>query len=274
MAKEKPPGKAAAAVPEAEPIILVGQPGALRGELFLQNSGEERLVFRGAQMHSAPVAKAARAAEAFAVTQKLPAVIVRPGEQRKVPLKVALASTTPPGEYRAEIKLAERAWPVVMHVTEKVALSISPDSIVIRNEPGASITKRVLLRNLGNVPLVIEELAAIPLDDELLQCRLLRAVVAALDVDKDQTIESVLTQFARQSRVILNQAGILRVRNRSGRLTLEPGAVQPLDLELRVPESLDKRSRYRALLPIYTADIDILIVPSFDIQSSEKGTTG
>jgi hypothetical protein len=126
------------------------------------------------------------------------------------------------------------------------------------------------LSNLGNVSITIDELAAIPLDDDLLQCRLLRAVVAALGEEQEQTIDSILTEFAHQSRTILQQSGLLRVRNLTGRLTLEPGQVSPVDLEFRLPDSLDKRTRYRALVPMLTADLEVLIAPAFDAQTPDR----
>jgi hypothetical protein len=249
----------------------------LRGEIHLQNAGEQRLVFRGAEMHSLEAPKGARAARAKGpvetepLRQRLPSVIVHPGEKRRVPLKLALAPTTPPGEYQAEIQLKDSTWPVIMHVTEKVALSISPSRLVIQNTPGATETRRVVLSNQGNVPITIGELAAIPLDDDLLQCRLLRAVVAALGEEQEQTLDTILTEFAHQSKSILQQSGLLRVRNRTGRLTLEPGQVSPVDLEFRLPETLDRRTRYRALVPILTADLEVLIAPALEaVQIPEK----
>ena len=85
MPKQKTPEKEVLDIGAGEPIVLVGQPGALRGELHLQNAGEERLVFRGAEVHSLAAPKAAKGArarvpvETAPLMQKLPAVIVRPG---------------------------------------------------------------------------------------------------------------------------------------------------------------------------------------------------
>lgn len=255
-------------VPQGETIVLVGQPGSLRGEFHLENPGEQRMVFRGARMSSVLPPKAVRAApEVKPVAQKLPSVIVRPGERRRVPLRMALSPTTPPGEYHAEIKLEDRTWPVVMHVTEKVALDISPGQLVLHNQPGATFKKQIVVSNRGNVPLKVDEVAPVPLDDELLQCRILRAVAGAVNEKEEQTFEGVLTEFARKSKLALAQSGILRVRNLAGSFTLAPGEVRSIELEFRLPDTLDKRTRYRAVLPIYTDDLVILIAPSLDAQA-------
>ena len=85
MPKAKTPNKGTA---PGEPIVLVGLPGRLRGELQLENSGTQRMVFRGAEMRSAlppKVTGAARARlkaaalpEEVIVSHRLPSVIVRP----------------------------------------------------------------------------------------------------------------------------------------------------------------------------------------------------
>jgi hypothetical protein len=260
-------------------IVLVGGPGALKGELYLDNPGDARLVTRGAAVSTPQIsgdaktraaARGAPALESRIVSQKVPAVTVRPGERRRVPLKFALSPNTPPGEYHASLQLADRTFPVVFHVVEQLALEISPARLVLRNDAGATISKQVVLHNRGNVPLEIDELSAIPLDDELLNCRILRGVAAAVDSEEETGLDSVLAAFARQSRLALDQAGILRVRNRSGRLTLQPSEIRAVTLEFRLPESLEKRSRYRAILPIYTADLVIVIAPAFDRQNAVK----
>jgi hypothetical protein len=255
-----------------KPIILVGQPGALRGELFLHNPGEARMIFRGAELRgrAAEVPKAAKPVEQMMVARKVPAVIVKPGERRRVPLRFALDPTTPPGEYKASLQMADQSWPVVFQVTERIDLDISPSVLVIHNRPGATVVKEIVLRNDGNVELAIDEISAVPLDDELAQCRILRAVAAAIGSQEESDLDDILTEFAHQSKAVLDQAGILRVRNRSGSFILQPGEVRRIEVEIRLPDSLDKRTRYRAVMPIYNADLTISIVPSLDIQNPDK----
>ncbi len=255
-----------------KPIVLMGQPGALKGELFLHNLGEGRMVFRGAELRDreAAISKTARPVEHMIVARKVPSVIVKPGERRRVPLRFALDPTTPPGEYHALLQMADQNWPVIFHVTERIHLTISPSVLVIHNRPGSTAVKQIVLRNDGNVELTIEEISAIPLDDELGQCRILRAVAAAIGSQEESNLDNILTEFAHQSKAVLDQAGILRVRNRSGRFTLQPGEVRRIEIEIRLPESLEKRTRYRAVLPIYNADLTISIAPSLDVQAPDK----
>jgi hypothetical protein len=271
-ASAEEPGEPTNAAPEttpgAPPIVLVGQPGALKGELFLHNPGEARMVFRGAALRSREAEAAAL--EEKLVARKVPSVIVRPGERRRVPLRFALDPTTPPGEYHANLQTADQTIPLVFHVTERIDLEISPKELVLHNQPGALVTKDVVLRNLSNVELTIEEISAVPLDDELAQCRILRAVAAVIGSLDESDLDEILTEFAHQSQRVLEQAGILRVRNRAGRITLQPGEVRRIQLEIRLPESLERRTRYRGVLPIYNADLVISIVPALDVLSSNR----
>lgn len=271
-AKKKVAGVEAVESPGEKPIILVGQPGALKGELFLHNPGEGRMVFRGAELRSreAEMLKTGRAVEQWMVSRKVPAVTVKPGERRRVPLRFALDPTTPPGEYHALLQMADRSWQVIFQVTERIALEISPAVLVIHNRPSSTAVKQIVLRNAGNVELTIEEISAVPLDDELAQCRILRAVAAAIGSQEESKLDDILTEFAHQSKAVLDQAGILRVRNRSGRFTLQPGEVRRIEIEIRLPESLEKRSRYRAVLPIYNADLTFSITPSLEGQAPNK----
>jgi hypothetical protein len=150
---------------------------------------------------------------------------------------------------------------VVLHVTEVIDLDISPPQVVVENRPGGTVVKRVLFHNLGNVPLTIGQVGAIPLDDDLIECRTERAAVISAG-DRIAGLDDYYAEMIHQAQKMLERMGPLRVRNTTGAVTLEPGQVQPVDLEIRVPEGLEKRTRYRGTAAFYTADLEFLIVPS------------
>ena len=245
--------------PEEEPVVLAGQPQALTGEVRFKNPSENKLVLRGAQVRSRP--EETKVAALPAVSQALATVVLYPGQQRNVPINLSLSPHTPPGEYRFDLEVAGQVRQVVLHVVEAVNLEISPSEVVIENRPGAKITKRVVFSNRGNVPLNVGEIGAIPLDDELLQCRILRAAVAEVGRET-QPLEEYVAEIARQAIKVLDQAGTLRVHNTAGPFVLQPGEVRPVDLEISVPDTLDKRTRYRAAAAIYTTDLEFVIVPA------------
>jgi hypothetical protein len=161
---------------------------------------------------------------------------------------------------------------VVLFVTEVVDLALSPQELVIENRPDQAVTKRVVFRNLGNVPLTVGQVGAIPLDDELLQCRTGRAAVIS-GGDSIAGLDDYYAEVIRQTKTALEHTSFLRVRNTAGAVVLEPGEVRPIDLEIRVPKGLEKRTRYRGAAVFYTTDLEFVIVPAPGQGVSEPGRT-
>ena len=100
-------------------------------------------------------------------------------------------------------------------------------------------------------------------------CRTGRAAVVNAG-DRIASLDDYYAEVIRQTRTALEHTGLLRVRNTAGTVVLEPGQVQPIDLEIRVPEGLEKRTRYRGAAAFYTADLEFVIVPSPGGETSER----
>src|SRR5437764_11963825 len=109
--------------PPEEPIILVGPPDALQGELLLHNAGPEKLILRDVRVRGEAMAQ--RAANADGPGEMtLRRVVLRPGQLHRMPLQVALSPHTPPGEYHAEVQVGVSVRQLVIHVTEVVQLDM------------------------------------------------------------------------------------------------------------------------------------------------------
>jgi hypothetical protein len=201
----------------------------------------------------------------------LSSIVLRPGQQRSLPIQMSLNPHTPPGEYRATLEAGGRSREVIIHITEYVLLDISPSELVLENVPDARYTKRVVFTNRGNTPLQIGELGAVPLDDERFDCRMLRAALEAVG-DETHPLEEYVAEIARQSRDILQRAGHLRVKNTSGPFELQPGEIHPVDLEIQIPSTLEKRTRYTGTVAIYTNDLDFVVVPAQGKAKPDSGT--
>src|SRR5512143_2092893 len=107
--------------PASEPIVMVGPPDSLEGELLLHNPGTEKLILRDVRLRGEAIAR--RAAEAEGPGElALRRVVLRPGQLRRMPLQLALGPSTPPGEYHGEVQVGGRVRPLVVHVTEVVRL--------------------------------------------------------------------------------------------------------------------------------------------------------
>jgi hypothetical protein len=200
----------------------------------------------------------------------LSSIVLRPGQQRSLPIQMSLNPHTPPGEYRALLEAGGRSRDVIIHVTEFVMLDISPGELVLENIPDARYVKRVVFTNRGNTPVQIGDFGAVPLDDERFDCRMLRAALKAVG-DETHPLEEYVAEIARQSRDILQKAGHLRVKNTTGAFELAPGEIRPVDLEILIPGSLDRRTRYTGTVAIYTSDLDFVIVPA---QGQVKRNSG
>lgn len=260
--------------PEDEPIVLIGQPDALCGEVKVRNPGDHSVILRETRLHKTPVIaptqKRARkaAAPGEIIHHPISTVVLRPGQSQRIPLKLSLGDHTPPGVYEGEIEVAGRKRPVVYYVTEMLALDISPTSLVIENHPGATIVKQVIISNAGNVPLNIREFGPVVLDVERLDCIVGRAAVSK--ADQFETLDQYFVEQVRQTKRVNEDTGILRVRNASGPATLEPGEVRSFSLQVRVPERLEKRFRYFGTVPIYTENLVFVIVPVNGEPISQK----
>lgn len=273
MAKSKRVEPPALEILEDRPIVISGQPGNLRGVLYLSNRSNQHIVAPLAQLRlgGEPRADLPSTAASQGPQIRLSPRIIRPGHSGSVRLSLSLDPYTPPGEYQTQAEISGQLRPVVVHVTEKVDLRISPSQLVIENQPGSRSQKRVILENRGNVSLQIGEFGVVYLDDDLLTCRTLRAAAAAVDDDL-RSLDEYLATILLSAKHVAESSGILRIHNKTGKFELSPGEVHPVDLEVRVPETLDKRGRYRGILALHTANLTFVIVPgSGPPPPEEKG---
>lgn len=269
MSQNSAPDQESNDVSQDEPVVLVGEPKSLRGELRWHNTGDEKVVLREAWVRGARATHAG-AEESLSARSAAPpgppapvsvAGTIQPGQSQRVPLTFDMGRHTPPGEYHGELEVGGRTRPLVLHVAESVRLRVSPAQIVIDEGAGATVSKRVILSNEGNVPLTVGELGSVMLGEELLLCLGLRTSIASVN-DKTQALEDLFAEIVRdEARAITRQVGRLAVYNPAAPVVLQPGEVRPLDLEIRLPDNLETNSRYRGRLPLYTADLEFVIVP-------------
>lgn len=246
------------------PLVLVGPPRAVRGEFQVQNSTDRKIVVRQPRLRAAAVAekrgKAAKAAAAAALPQpnvSLRRIIVRPGQARPVPVMLNLDPRTPPGTYHAELDVDGEQRSVVVHVTEDVALTMTPDHLVLPNRPGETLTKQVVFTNDGNVDVSVQALGTVVLDEELAHCRALRGALADVG-DTMKSLDDFAVALGKRYHAIYETL-VLRVKNDA--VVVAPGDTKALDLTITIPEKLERRSRYTGYAAISTATLTFTIVP-------------
>jgi hypothetical protein len=253
------------------PLVLVGPPSRLLGELHLRNRGDAKLVVRDLWLRGAPPlksrvkkgAKAAKAAEPAEpeaprmLEQALRRVVLRPGRARRVPVRIGIDPTTPPGEYSAELQVGDDRHPVELKVIEVVDLRLSPAELVIQAAPGAKVTKQVVMTNAGNVDLEIKNVGAVPLDEELMHCRTQRAVLADVG-DQIEGVNDLVAALVRHYKVAVESIPPVRIRNAA--VKLAPGECQTVPLTIQLPAKLLARTRYFASVPFYSSTLALTVV--------------
>lgn len=246
-----------------QPLVLSGPPGAVSGEFHVRNSGREKVRVSDVRLRpSAAGAKAGIRGRVASMLQddgvELRRIIVRPGQSRPVPVALSLDPRTPPGTYYLELQVQDQMREVVMHVTENVALRISPDTVVVPNLPGEKVTRNVVFTNHGNVPIELRSIGTIVLDDELASCRALRGALADVG-DTMTTLDEFAAALGKRFKTIYDTM-VLKVQNAT--ITLEPGQTESVKLTITLPGNLDKRARYSGYAAISTSSLAFTIVPA------------
>jgi hypothetical protein len=242
------------------PIVLVGEPHRLRGKVRLHNRAESRVVIREARLTGAPTGHLGRRAAAVESPVAMPSILA-PNQHSAVMVHVAIDAHTPPGAYSAHIVLGERSYPAELHVTENVDLSVSPDTLIVENRPGTRVAKRAIFSNRGNVPVTIGNLGPVPLDEELIVCRTIRATLADA-ADTAKTFDDWMSAYLRQGKKQLDAIGMLWVETEGAPIVLQPGDITPVDFTVRIPDGLDPRVRYLGVAFLYEVNLTFAIVPT------------
>jgi hypothetical protein len=245
-----------------EPLVLVGPPRAIRGEFRLQNPTSEKVIVREPHVRSAAAVGGKKKALAEAVHLQAPAlvmrrIVMRPKQSRPVPVILALDPRTPPGTYQAELVVNDELRSVVVHVTEEVSLTISPQELLLPSRPGEKVKKRVVFTNQGNVPVPVRSLGTVVLDEELVHCRALRGALTDVG-DTMTTLDDFVVALGRRYKK-LYESLVLKVQNTAA--TIEPGETQAVDLTITLPDKLEPRSRYSGYAAISASSLQFTIVP-------------
>jgi hypothetical protein len=246
-----------------QPVILSGPPRGVRGQLEVHNDSDRtvsrspRLVSMGSAARAAKSGRSGVAQPLQGANLALRRIVVRPHTHCAVPISLALNPYTAPGMYEAKLEIDEEHHDVIVHVTEEISFSITPDSLVLPNRPGEKFERHVMVVNRGNVPLVIRSIGAVVLDDELAGCRAIRGALHEAGATM-KSVDDFAAALGHQLTKIYDTQ-TLKVQN--DKLTLEPGKAQSLELTISLPEKLNPRARYSGFAAISTGNLDFTIVP-------------
>lgn len=237
-----------------EPVRLYGPPTQVAGSVALRNPGEERAVLRRASLVGDFLAGGRH-------TERMSTVKLEPASEGRFDLAFNLDPHTPPGRYECEMEVAGVRRRVEVHVTEVANVRFEPRTLVVQAPPGSTVSKQLVVHNLGNVPLVVEPHLALALDDDLIDCRVLREGLTRFAERDEGGLDQLLRDLAVAGRRVLDDAGVARVKVISGSGEVAPGEVRALDLEVAVPSTLRNGSRYGGRITIGHRVAGVLIVP-------------
>jgi hypothetical protein len=238
-----------------EPIRLAGPPRRLAGHVQLRNPQPVSLVLRDAGFSD----RSARLAHMPARHVFAP-VVLRPAEQRAVPLVIGIDPGTPPGEYDVDLDVMGQVRPAVLDVAETVALRVEPKRVVVTSDLVRPWTTHVLVTNEGNVPLPVGPVGEVDLRDDVAHVRDLRGVIAPLLADVPRNLDDfvavLLAVLPPQGPVV----GRLSVRAQGAPVELMPGRSVKLALEITLSQPLPAGGRYRGRVPVLTEDLEFVVV--------------
>jgi hypothetical protein len=255
------------------PLVLSGPPRRLTAMVDFHNRSDVLLVLRDAALRDRSGALATGL-----VRQSIRPLVLRPHQERRLPLTVSVTRTTAPGEYHAELEFGGRSHPVVLNVSEVFALSLRPQSVVVFNRPGQTQRKRIVVTNEGNISVAIDEIADVDLEDDMLSQTLARVAIEPwnerpgekpIEKLKEGFEGPVLTLLRMGLKGTFYPAG-LSVRRLGPKIVLAPGETAAMDLEITLRAELPPGSRYRGRAPLLTTDLEIVVVSSADAVESAR----
>lgn len=247
------PAKSVAA--PADPIVLSGPPGAVRGLLELRNQTGEDVFVRDLAL-SPSKGEQARRFKALGIDRLAVQARLAPGESRAQHVQLALSRQTPPGTYESTISIGGKNVPMKLIVQPIVDVDLSPDSLYfVGIEPGKTHVAEVLLLNRGNVAVVVPSLRHTTTTDLDLVCR---ALSQAVRKHGEEGAEATLDAAFRNASADLAGWVTLSVDNAGS--VVDAGGSALMRISATLPD-VDPKKMYEFDIRIYDELLPCLIVP-------------
>ena len=224
--------------------LLAGTPRRVSGHVEVENGGEDDLVLRALEVSGAPLGPGAAGGRVVPLLSTVPA-----GGTTRVPVRLRLDPCTPPGRHEVDVTVGGARTTAVVEVAEHPRARISPAELTTRGTPGTSVTARVVIANLGNVPVPLDRLGAVTIEERGGVCRSLEG---ALRAEGERGHQAVLDEAVR--RIARTRVDQMRVRAADPR-AVEPGETRAVDLELHLPAGMAAGRTYTGLLRLVGASL-------------------
>jgi hypothetical protein len=217
---------------------MAGTPRRVSGHVVVENAGAGDVAVRAVEVSGAALGRGtAPGTCTVPVLATLPA-----GRSMRVPVRLRLDPCTPPGRHEVEVAVGGARTTAVVEVAEHPRARISPAAVSLRGRPGTTAVARVVIANLGNVPIPLDRLGAVTIEERGGVCRSLEG---ALRAEGDHGHRAVLDEAVR--RIARTRVDQMRVRAVDVG-AVDPGATRSVELELHLPPDMGAGRTYTGLL--------------------------
>lgn len=173
-------------------------------------------------------------------------------------LRMRLEPATPSGSYAGTIDLGGIAQAIEVDVVDTIAVQLTPAALMIDLSSGREQTVAAVIENRGNVALTIDLSGDYPLGEEL---PLLRDIAGDTGGDGLQRLADVFARAGNpQAGRSLREAGQVTLSMPDGPFRLEPADARILSLGVAFPPGLTPTARYRAYVPVFGRDLELVAV--------------
>lgn len=181
-----------------------------------------------------------------------------PGSQARVPVSLSIDPHTPPGKYEAVFDVAGSDQRAEIEVLPVEKLMLSPRSVSIIAAPGEVVAVDLVLTNSGNVPLELDILGMLVLQEEEQVCLSLQRGLAEVKKKPEaQSYEVFLNAVADSLAERKTDFG--KVRLADGAVTLEAGESWFGPVAIHCPRDMIAGRQYRALLKARSGQLFVKI---------------
>lgn len=237
----------------SEPIVLTGPPEELTGRITLHNSSNEPLFLRGLDLTPTRGKGYAVAVGTLSLRARL-----MPGEQKATEVSTSLDPSTPPGAYRAKVRVGSQQRNVEMLVQPRFAVRLTPRELhFVGVGPSQAHEAKLLLVNEGNVPVQVPPIAASTALDIDAICRNLSWAVREKGAEGVTPTLDAFFQGLRKE-----MSGWVRISIKQGKRIVGSGESLLLDLVLTLPRDVNKEFQYRGSVRLLGQQIFYTFTPA------------
>jgi hypothetical protein len=248
--------------PGTRQVVLTGRGGRLRGEITLANDGKQSVT-----VDTVVVEAKLPQVRGVEQTAAIAGWIVRdlaPGTVQRATVAAALDPLTPPGVYEGEIVVAGVRQPVTLVVTEQIALSVSEPELVVTPGDDDGAARRMVITNRGNVPLPVSRLGPVDLGVDRPRPTLLQRLGLKPFEERDPRDDRCddRQRSTEEDRAREDEPPATVTARMRDPIVVDPGETVATEWLVSVDGTLRPGVRYRAVAPLYTTDIDLVVAPA------------